>query len=163
MKSKSRQLFPGLLLLFASVFVVFHEFTKPSIKTAADLSVINGHLKSYSFKDQARGHHDYVIQLWEYPTVFQIPANFLDSFAKAKFETDVKEGATIWLSIPKSSEKNLTLDKRIFIFSAHAETEKYLDEENSLQKYNSKFTLLMSAIFFLIGSGLIINWRFKSA
>lgn len=146
--------------MLTSAAMGFHELSKQPVKDASELSVISGHMSSYSFQDGARGHHHYVIQLFEYPATFQIPADFLGSFRKDRFQSDLRSGSSVSVSIPKGNEKRLTLDERIFVLSVRTQTVTYLDEKDTLRAYNSGFPVWTCAVFFLIGSGSII-WTLK--
>ena len=128
------------------------------MKSAHDLSVINGQLLSYSFHDGQRGWHNYLVQLAEYPTAFKIPADFLDCFQKSTFQSDMKSGDMLWVSVPKECEKSLNSDGRLFVFSIRTTSTTYLDERDTIKEYNSDFPLMMSVLFFLIGAALIM-WR----
>src|SRR6516162_2629293 len=66
-----RQLAAGLIAIFASTAFGIYELTKPNVTDVTGLVFIDGHIRSFSFKDGARGSHLYYIQLWEYPSWFQ--------------------------------------------------------------------------------------------
>jgi hypothetical protein len=139
--------------------MLFQEFTKQKVKDANDLIAINGQITSYSFVDRSR-HRYFVIRLLEYPAIFQIPADFIESFLKTRFQSDLKKGDSLWVSIPKKNENKLSSNEHLFIFSARAKTTTYLNEQDTLRIYNGYFKIFMSLLFFLIGSALII-WKPK--
>lgn len=159
MKSgRQKAVFAGLLMLATAVFMGVHEFTKPKIKTFSDLSTTHGQLASYSFQDGVRGRHFYQIQLTNYPSHFQIPADFIDSFSKDRFQADIKTGDSLWLSLSKEEIGKLTADEQIFVFSVRSTTTAYLDEQNTIRIYNGRFVLVMTAVFSLGGVACLV-WR----
>src|ERR1043165_6291732 len=137
MTRRQRNLFAGLICLTVSVVFGIHEFGKQKVRDATDISTINGHLSSFSFQDRARGHHHYVIRLLEFPATFQIPADFLGSFSKNRFQSDLDIGDFISISISKGDEKSLTTNKRLFVFSVRSKTATYLDEQETIRRYNN--------------------------
>jgi len=155
MSRRQRQFFVGLLFLFVSAAFGFHELTKQKVKDSSGLSVVSGQMSSYSFKAGSRGHVYYYIHLVGYKATFQIPADFLDSFSQDRFQSDLKIGDSISISIPKGNENSLSADKRLFIFSVQTKEATYLDEHDALRIYNSNFPTWASIAFFLSGSGLI--------
>src|SRR5689334_25214875 len=86
---RRKRLLSGLMLLCASAMLTTNDLTKPKLKDANDLSVINGELSSYSFYDGSRSTHLYIVRLFEYQTAFQIPADFLSVFSKDRFQSDL--------------------------------------------------------------------------
>jgi len=80
----------GSAFLFVSAALGLHTWTKQNVRDASDLSAIDGRLSSYSFKDGSRGRHYYIIRLFEYQAAFQIPADFVGSFLKKRFQADLK-------------------------------------------------------------------------
>ena len=84
---------------------------------STDLSMISRQMSSYSFKAGSRGHVYFYIHLVGYKATFQISAVFLDSFSQDRFQSDLKVGDSISISIPKGNENSLSADERLFIFS----------------------------------------------
>jgi len=158
---RKRRQFIALISLLASAAIAIHESSKPKVKAAADLAGISGHISSYSFKDGARGYHHYVIRLSEYRTNFQIPADFIGCFSKDRFQSDLKNGDSLSVSIPKGKERTLSSEERLFIFSARTRTTTYLSEQDTLGIYNSDSNIVISLLFLVIGTGLIL-WRPKN-
>jgi hypothetical protein len=152
---RRNQFIAGLICLFASAVFVIHFFTKQKVKDASALSTISGQLNSYSFRDGFRGRHHYIIRLSGHPAAFQIPADFLEAFAKDRFQSDVKRNDSVSVSISRESEKNLASDRSLFVFSVRSRSATYLDEQDSIRIYNSAFPILASILFLLAGVAMI--------
>jgi hypothetical protein len=161
----SRMKFPGtatfivgLIFLFVSAVFIVHEFTRLKVRTAGELSVINGQIASYSFKDGLRGSHFYLIRFLRYRATFQIPVDFVGCFSRASFQSDLSKGDSVWVSIPEASEGSLQLDERIPVFAVRTKTVTYLDEQDTLKIYNSDIPIILSLALFMVGASLIM-WR----
>lgn len=141
MKIRRRLLIIAALAVLCLDAVLFaHYFTGPkeTDKSIGELAATQGQIASYSFLDDSRGTHQYTIRLSEYPATFQIPADFAPYFAKSRFESDLKKGDPISLSIPSASAGKLITDATIPVFAVHAGTESYLDEHTTVEAYNKK-------------------------
>lgn len=142
MKTRRRLLImAGLALLLLLAALVPHDFfSKPKqLKlTAGDLAVTKGQILSYSLLDDSRGIHLYTIHLSGYPATFQIPVDFAPYFAKSRFESDLKKGDSVSLSIPVANAPKLIAEGTIPVFAVRTASETYLDEHSTLDAYNIK-------------------------
>ena len=123
-------------MVFSAMLVAPH-FTTPREKIS-ELAVARGQIISYSFLDDSRGTHQYIIHLSGYQAAFQIPPDFAQYFAKARFESDLKKGDSLSISIPVESAAKLISDGPIQVFAVRTPKATYLDEHYTLSAYNNK-------------------------
>lgn len=126
-----------LALLFLSVVVIAPHLVGRDQKAennpiTNELAVAEGKIISYSFLDDSRGVHQYTIRLSGYPATFQIPSDFVKYFARDRFDSNLKKGDTLAVSILAQNAGNLTSTGPIPIFAARTETATYLDEHYTL-------------------------------
>jgi hypothetical protein len=129
----------GLVLLVLLATLVPRDFfSKPKDQSIGELATARGQIVSYSFLDDSIGKHHYTIHLSGYQATFQIPPDFAQYFAKARFESDLKKGDSVSLSIPAASAGKLITEGTIPVFAVRAGAKTYLDEHSTLAAYNSK-------------------------
>lgn len=175
MKNRRRLLFVTrfALLFLSTVVIAPHLIGKEKAESTNELAVAKGKIISYSFLDDSRGIHQYTIRLSGYPATFQIPSDFAKYFAKDRFQSNLKKGDSLSVSILAQSAGSLTSTGPIPIFAARTDTATYLDEHftlgghddelnNNASKANSKqasngkhFPALTLFEFLLIGLVLV--------
>lgn len=140
MKTRRRPLILAALalLLLLAALVPRDFFNKPKELHVDDLAVTKGQIVSYTLLDDSREMHQYVIRLSEYQATFQIPGDFAQYFAKTRFESDLKTGDPVSLSIPVANAAKLITTGTIPVFAVRAGAETYLDEHSTLEAYNNK-------------------------
>lgn len=140
MKTRRRPLILASVafLLLLAALVPRDFFNKPKELHADELAVAKGQIVSYTLLDDSRGTHQYVIRLSEYKAVFQIPGDFAPYFAKTRFESDLKKGDPVSLSIPVENAAKLITAGTIPVFAIRAGAESYLDEHPTLDAWNKK-------------------------
>src|SRR5215469_6401258 len=163
------------LLLLLAVLVPHDLFNKPKELRAADLAVAKGQILSYTLLDDSDGKHQYIIHLSGYQAAFQIPADFAEYFARTRFESDLKNGDSLSVSILSASAEKLISKETIPVFAVRTASDTYLDEHSTLDAYNHKnnpkpvpawtswFPLIVAAsIILLIGLACAI-WKIVRA
>ena len=143
---KLRSLFPEIVVLAASLVVLYMYFTKQKIKTVSDLETVQSRLMSYSFKDSYRGWHSYYIFLEGQNNGYKIPADFLSCFDKSDFESAVHPGDVLTISFNKS----------LMIFSVSDGTRSYLSADSTMEKYNHS-DLDAGLFMFVLGCVLLVG------
>src|SRR5579872_4673466 len=140
MKIRRQLLFiAALALLVLSAVTLRQHFAKPpQDHSMGELAAAQGQIISYSLLDDSRGTHQYMIYLSGYKATFQVPADFADYFAKKRFESDLKKGDTLSVSIPADSAGKLISGGTIPVFAIRTTTSTYLDEYDTLAAYNNK-------------------------
>ena len=128
----------GAVLLVLLAVVVAPHFSAPKENGVGELAVARGQIISYSFLDDSRGTHQYIIHLSGYRSAFQIPPDFAPYFAKTRFESELKKGDSLSVSIPVESAAKLISDGPISVFAVRTATATYLDEHNTLSAYNNQ-------------------------
>jgi hypothetical protein len=153
----------ALAVLSFSAAVIARHWPKQEIKSLGELAVAEGKITSYSFLDDSRGTHLYTIHLSGYQATFQIPADFAEYFAKARFESQIKKGDSLSVSIPAESAGLLISGGSMPIFAARTKTVTYLDEHYTRSAYNnryknndSKLPGLISSVFLWAGASLVV-------
>ena len=144
------------LAVLAGLFFFYHQLTRDTLKSDADLFQIDGIVKDYSFADKQGGRgmtHEYYIWFDGYRNAFQIPADFLGYFKKTEFETQVRKGDSLTLTIPKQKMTNLNSDEDIYIMSIDKQTYNYLDKVKTMENENSGFDIYAGSFFLVIGIG----------
>jgi hypothetical protein len=138
------------------LFFFIHQFERPNLKTADKIITLEGNVTNFSFNHKAgykANLKQYYIWLDNYPCTFQIKADFLSYFYQSRFESEIKPGDKIKLSIPKEFENQLRIrDKNVFIFSISKDSTDYLSLNETVSKENSNFDIY-AGIFFVIFGG----------
>lgn len=137
MKVRRQLLFVATLALLVTAIFLRQYFAKPKHLGISDLATTQGRINSYSLLDDSRGTHQYTIRLSEYEATFQIPKEFADYFAKSRFESDLKTGDTISLSIPADSAAKLISKGTIPVFAVRTTSTTYLEEHDTIAAYNN--------------------------
>ncbi len=158
-----------------AVLVIPHKSARPQKRSVDDLAEAQGRLDSYSFLDDSRGMHQYSIRLTGYRTTFQVPSDFVKYFATARFESQLKKGDDISISIPTESAAKLVSSGPVPVFAVRSRTATYLDEHYTISAFNNrgnsrKATLVVdwravlwgTAIIFTIGIAFVI-WKVAKA
>jgi len=141
----------ALAVLLVLVFVVPHHPGKPQKKSVDDLAEAQGRIDSYSFLDDSRGMHQYSIRLSGYRTSFQIPSEFVKYFATARFESQLKKGDDLSISIPSESAAKLVSSGSVPVFAVRSRTATFLDEHYTLSAYNNRGSSRKTT--------LVVDWR----
>ena len=140
MKIRRQLLFiAALALLVLSAVALRQHFDKPQDHSLGELAAAQGQIISYSLLDDSPRHasiHD--LPFSGYKATFQVPADFADYFAKKRFESDLKKGDTLSVSIPADSAGKLISGGTILVFAIRTTTSTYLDEHDTLAAYNNK-------------------------
>jgi hypothetical protein len=149
--------------VLAALFFFYHQLSRDTIKTDADLLKIDGIVMNYSFADKQNGRgilHQYYIWLDGYTNAFQIPADFLSHFEKNEFEAHVKKGDSLSVTIPrqKMAELNTSTDN-IYLMSIDEGTYNYLDKAKTMKIENSGFDIYAGIFFLVIGVGFYLFKR----
>lgn len=157
------QLIAASALLFLSLAGIAHFLSPEKPKPITDLATAEGKIVSYSFLDDSRGAHKYTINLSGYPATFEIPADFAQYFALARFESNLKKGDYLSVSISPDSAGSLAAGRPVPIFAARTKTATYLDEYYTVRAFNAQnnsssnnFAAGLSIVFLFIGVALII-------
>ncbi len=140
-----------LAVLLLLVVVVSHHPTKSQKKSADDLAEAQGKIDSFTFLDDSRGMHQYIIRLSGYRTTFQIPSDFVKYFATARFQSQIKRGDQVSISIPTESAAKLVSNAQVPVFAIRSQTTTYLDEHNTLGAFNNRGNSKKTS--------LAVNWR----
>jgi hypothetical protein len=143
--------------------ILYHHFQRPDLKTSDKILHIEGHVDQYSFQ-QKSGHRatlkQYYIWLDNYPCTFQIKADFIPFFNQTQFESEIKNGVSLKLTIPKELEYQLSdRGTHIFILSASKNSTNYLNLADTIPKENSNFDIY-AGLFFIAGG--IVYYILKS-
>ena len=143
--------------------ILYHHFQRADLKTPDKILHIEGRVSQYSFQ-QKPGHRatlkQYYIWLDNYPCTFQIKADFLPFFNQTQFESEIKNGDNLQLTIPKELEDQLAdRGTHIFIFSASKTSTNYLSLADTIPKENSNFDIYAGLFFF---AGGIVYYILKS-
>lgn len=127
-----------VIFVLSAVAIWQQSAPKPQDHRLSELAAAQGQIVSYSLLDDSRGTHQYTFQLTGYNATFQIPAEFAAFFAKARFQSDLKKGDFLSLSIPSDSASKLISGGTIPVFAVRTKTADYLDEHDTLAAYNNK-------------------------
>ncbi len=132
--------------------------TKEEIKSKDDLMKIEGRILNYDFNEIVKYKspllHQYYLTLDTYSNVFQIPADYLNSFEKQYFISTVHKGDNITLYIPKTQVKLLNTEENVRIIALASQGRHYLRQEDVMELGQSN-SLLYGALF-MFGVGVII-------
>ncbi|HLX69006.1 MAG TPA: hypothetical protein VKV04_05190, partial [Verrucomicrobiae bacterium] len=165
MKNRLLKFIAAAAFVFLSAALIIHFLGRREVKqTVRDLATAKGQIISYSFLDGVNGTHQYTIHLTGYPAAFQIPSDDAQYFAKARFESRLKKGDTLAVSISPDSAPSLTSAGPVPIFAARTDTATYLDEYYTLGASNTgyvndnKFPASLVPVFLRVGVALIILW-----
>lgn len=134
--------------------ILYHHFQRPDLTAADKILHIEGHVVQYSFQEKP-GHRatlkQYYIWLDNYPCTFQIKADFLPFFNKKQFESEIKNGDNLKLTIPKELDDQLfDSGTHIFILSASINSTNYLSLADTIPKENSNLDIY-AGLFFIAG------------
>lgn len=145
------------------LFMLFHQFERPNLKTSDKILHIQGQVDQYSFQRKP-GYRatlkQYYIWLNNYPCTFQIKADFLSFFNQTGFETEIKTGDKLNLTIPKELENQLyESGAHVFILSAAKNSTNYLSLTDTIPKENDNFDIY-AGLFFIAGG--IVYYILKS-
>ncbi|HET6555817.1 MAG TPA: hypothetical protein VFG54_00790 [Prolixibacteraceae bacterium] len=137
--------------IIISLLSISHFVTKDKIHSDNDLIRIEGEFIDYSFQHGSRGNKMYYFWLKEFNCTFQIPADYLDSFDKNRFISNVRINEILVLYISKKQFENLNLDKRIFV--QHIEKEKliFLNKRDSIEQESGFGEIYFGVAFFIAG------------
>lgn len=138
-----------LLTVVGIYFIVEHSISERPMSTS-DLVDLEGTISHYSFEDNtgSRGAgRQYYIYLNEYPTTFQIKADYLRFFDKSAFENNFITGQGFKGSIYKNQEHLIGTEETIFLTSLSVHTVEYLSkteaigQEANMAESNSSYYL----------------------
>ncbi len=145
------------------LFFLYHQLTRPNLKSKDDILQVEGQVSNYSFKriPGARAtSKQYYIWLDNYPCTFQIKADFLSFFFQSSFENEIRKGDNVKLTIPKDHKNQLyKSNENIFILSASKNTTEYLSLEDTMPKENDNFDIYAGLLFIMGG---IVYYILKS-
>ena len=149
---------PAVVALAVGLFFFYHQLCRPSLDSSNDLSSIEGRIEDYSFA-RKRGYKrilkQYYIWLENHSCTFQIKADLIPFFYQKRFESHIKRGDSLKLTIPKEFANRLhDKNEEIFILSVSDDFMDYLPLKDSLTKENDKFDIY-AGIFFIIGGGIL--------
>ncbi|KUO69397.1 MAG: hypothetical protein APF83_11335 [Lutibacter sp. BRH_c52] len=138
------------------IFFLYHQTTRPTLSSNDDLLNIVGRVTNYSFKigrPSSRATSKlYYIWLDNYPCSFQIKADFLSFFRQTLFETEIRKGKELHLTIPKELEDKLyERGTNIFILSASHNSTNYLSLKDTIPKENDNFDIYAGLLFISAG------------
>ncbi|MDP1801466.1 MAG: hypothetical protein Q8L81_08945 [Bacteroidota bacterium] len=143
------------LTIFTGLFFFYHQFTRDTLKSDKDLLQLKGIVKDYSFADKQGGRgmtHEYYIWLDGYKNAFQIPADYLGYFKKEEFETQVRKGDSLSLTIPRQKMIKLNdSNDDIYVMSLDKHNYNYLDKVKTMENENSGFDIYAGIFFLVIG------------
>lgn len=147
-----------LLCICMSMYFLYTGLTKEKITSDKDLSEIKGTYSRHSFKDNTgfkNFTHQYYIWTAEYPSAFQIKADYLSLFDSIKFSLDLKPGDSITFTIPTKLKTKLNSTDNIFVTSIKANKTVYLDQNETLKKEkraaDSNFDYVLAIIVLVVG------------
>lgn len=146
-----------------AVAIVFlnSRITQPSVKSSSDIYLLSGELRDYSFHDGFRGSKVYTFQLDNFRNNFQIPADFVNAFSRSKFQ-QLQGSEILTVGFAKQDTNLLNTSRTIRVFQIQGPEQTYLDSRDTIQTYNSKFILIASATFFLVGiTSIYFGWKAK--
>lgn len=159
MRKYLNEAYLGLLLgICVGIYFLYTGLTKEKITSDKDLSEIKGTYYKHSFKDNTgfkNFTHQYYIWTAEYPSAFQIKADYLSIFDSTKFSLDLKSGDSIRFSIPTKLKTKLNSTDNIFVTSIKTNKTIYLDQNKILEKEkqsaDSSFDYVISIIALISG------------
>jgi len=145
------------LLMLASVGLLVAFAARPTVRNTGDLVTIHGTLTDHSFYDGWRRSHSYYVWLAEYPARFQIGADSVPVFAKAKFESEAFPGDLLTISIPSEFRAKLTSSSsNVLAFGISDPNAVYLDADSAVANYNNPLGSIMAVAMGLLGAILFI-------
>ena len=149
--------FLDIFIILVGLFFIGHDLYKDKVSSTSDLKEINGTIQNYSFIENRglKNHtYSYYIYLNEYLTGFQISADFVDWFDKAKFEKTVKQGDSLRVFISKYDYAKIGSIEKAFAFGIDSKTKEFLNPDNVIREYNSETALVFGLVF--ITAGMIL-------
>lgn len=150
-----------MLWVSTALYITVHFFTN-DINSTDDLTEISGRLSYYSF-DKIRHrkgltyYYDYSIKLENYQSMFKIKESHISEFNKVDFETHVRRGDWVILTIPNSDVDELNFKAEINITSIKVGSLTYLEAKRVIAKGKNPIQLLY-ALGFLILSFLVFKY-----
>ena len=138
-------------------FIVEHELRERP-QSSEDLIDLSGTINSYSFEDNTgwrKNGRRYYISLDDYTNKFQISANYLRFFDKAKFERNVEKGNRVKISIPEYQKHLIGTEEVILINSLTVNGFRYLSKQESIQfekaSAESNSDYILATVFISVG------------
>ncbi|MEQ9219873.1 MAG: hypothetical protein RLO17_17595 [Cyclobacteriaceae bacterium] len=151
--------FRTLLLIGMGVYFIVEHLTHERPISTADLIDLNGKVSHYSFQDYTgwkKMGKQYYVYLDEYPNKFQISANYLGFFNKARFELNFKSGERIKLTIPKYQEHLIGTEDAVFLTSFSINGSQYLSKKETLEfekeSESSNSDYILGTVFIALGT-----------
>ncbi len=138
--------------ILIGLWLSYSAITTQRVSSPSDLITIDGTLSSYSFVDGRKGTKRYYIWLIEYETPFQIPADFLSSFDKEKFEEVIKKGKRLYIGISINDTSSLIKSKgRIRIYDLRSDNISFLKSSLTIKQENNTLQYLIGPLFMIAG------------
>lgn len=155
--------FVTVLTVAIALFMLYHQFERPNLNTPDKILHLQGQVDEYSFQRKP-GYRatlkQYYIWLDNYPCTFQIKADFLSFFNQTGFESEIRTGDKLNLTIPKELESQLyERGTHVFILSASKNSTNYLSLKDTIPKENDNFDIYVG-LFFMAGG--VVYYILKS-
>ena len=157
---KDKKLFISTTFVLIGLFFCGFYLFKDKVNAKSDLIEVNAKLNNFYFHRYGirNDHYRYYLYFDDYKNKFQIIADFRDFFDKDSFERIVQIGDTLRIFIPRNDFKNLKNQEKVKLFGVYGKGKTFLDWNESIDKYNSGWTLVYGLIFIIV-SGLIFYYN----
>ena len=146
--------FIDITIIAAGLFYIVFNLYKDKVNSTSHLKEIRGTIQYYSFEEDKgyRSHtYSYYIYLNEYLKPFQITADFVDWFDKAKFEHTIKKGDSLKILISKYDYNKIGSREKAIIFGIENNKKEFLNPDITVRQYNSNSASIFEFAFVVVG------------